>query len=89
MRNVQHALCVPLQLHFRMGVQKQCVVRWKALSDTRLQERTDLVMIQSFIYRNMDVPVQKLAPEKKNELSHRGEGLRKMRAVIEARNAVK
>ena len=30
-----------------------------------------------------------LAPEKKNELSHRGEGLRKMRAVIEARNAVK
>lgn len=26
-----------------------------------------------------------LAPEKKNELSHRGEGLRKMRAVIEAR----
>lgn len=30
-----------------------------------------------------------LVPEKKNELSHRGEGLRKMRAVIEARNAVK
>ena len=30
-----------------------------------------------------------LAPEKKNELSHRGEGLRKMRAVIEAHNAVK
>ena len=30
-----------------------------------------------------------LALEKKNELSHRGEGLRKMRAVIEARNAVK
>ena len=30
-----------------------------------------------------------LAPEKKDELSHRGEGLRKMRAVIEARNAVK
>ena len=30
-----------------------------------------------------------LAPEKKNELSHRGEGLRKMRAVLEARNAVK
>ena len=24
-----------------------------------------------------------LAPEKKNELSHRGEGLRKMRAIIE------
>ena len=41
----------------------------------RLQERTDLVMIQSFIYRNMNVPVQQLAPEKKNELSHRGEGL--------------
>ena len=30
-----------------------------------------------------------LALEKKNELSHRGEGLRKMRAVLEARNAVK
>ena len=30
-----------------------------------------------------------LAPEKKNELSHRGEGLRKMRAVIEAHNTVK
>lgn len=30
-----------------------------------------------------------LAPEKKNELSHRGEGLRKMCAVIEAHNAVK
>lgn len=30
-----------------------------------------------------------LVPEKKNELSHRGEGLRKMRAVIEAHNAVK
>lgn len=30
-----------------------------------------------------------LAPEKKNELSHRGEGLRKMRKVIEARNSVK
>ena len=30
-----------------------------------------------------------LVPEKKNELSHRGEGLRKMRAVIETRNAVK
>ena len=28
-----------------------------------------------------------LAPEKKNELSHRGEGLRKMRAVIEKKKA--
>ena len=30
-----------------------------------------------------------LTPEKKNELSHRGEGLRKMREVIEARDAIK
>ena len=30
-----------------------------------------------------------LAQEKKNELSHSGEGLRKMRAVIEAHNTVK
>lgn len=27
-----------------------------------------------------------LAPEKKNELSHRGEGLRKMRAILSAKN---
>ena len=40
----------------------------KALSDTRLQERTDLVMIQSFIYRNMDVPVQNLRRKRKMNL---------------------
>ena len=34
-------------------------------TDMRLQERTDLVMIQSFIYRNMNVPVQNLRRKRK------------------------
>ena len=40
----------------------------------------DSDMIQSFICRSL---AAELEPEKKNELSHRGEGLRKMRKVLE------
>ena len=56
-----------IALHFRMGVQKQCVVRWKALSDTRLQERTDLLH-PIFYLPNMDVPVQNLRRKRKMNL---------------------
>ena len=38
----------------------------------------DSDMIRSFICSSAE-----LEPEKKNELSHRGEGLRKMRKVLE------
>ena len=40
-------------------------------------------MIQSFILPQFGCSSAELEPEKKNELSHRGEGLRKMRKVLE------
>ena len=49
----------------------------------RSQGKMDSDMIRSFICRSLAAAVTELEPEKKNELSHRGEGLRKMRKVLE------
>ena len=48
----------------------------------RSREKTDLGMIRYSSFRSMAVQAQNFH-RKENELSHRGEGLRKIRKILE------
>ena len=58
---------------------------WKDGLRMRLPVTMDLAMIRFSICRNMAVLQQRLSPEDKNAISHRGKALRAMRVVIEAK----
>lgn len=57
--------------------------RWKDVLVTKSPEQMDLAMIRSFFLPEYGCTSAELAPEKKNELSHRGEALRMMRQIME------